>query len=51
MKIDLEAVIRAIDSKRMEFFFESADSKRKKLESAAQHIGAKHWEFEQIFAK
>ena len=53
MKSDLEIVIKIIDFKHSEFFFanESADSKRKKMEFVAQHIGLKHREFRQVFAK
>ena len=53
MKSDLETAIKVIDSKHVEFFFaiESADSKRKKMESVVQHIGLKHREFRQVFAK
>ena len=41
MKSDLEATIKATDSKHVEIFsaIGSADSKRKKMELAAQHIG------------
>ena len=47
VKSDLEATIKAIDSKYMEIFSatESADSKRKKMELAVQHIGLKNREF------
>ena len=40
VKSDLEVTIKAIDSKHMEIFsaIESTDSKRKKMEFAAQHI-------------
>ena len=50
MKSDLET---AIDSKHVEILsaIESADSKRKKMESVAQRIGLKHREFRQTFAK
>ena len=43
VKSDLETTIKATDSKHMEVFsaIESADSKRKKMELAAQHIGLK----------
>ena len=53
MKSDLEATIKAIDSKHMEVFsaIESADSKRKKMEFAVQHIGVKNREFQQAVAK
>ena len=53
MKSDLEATIKAIDSKHMEIFsaIESADSKRKKMEFAAQHIGVKNRELQQAVAK
>ena len=53
MKSDLEATIKAIDSKYMEIFsvIESADSKRKKMEFAIQHIGLKNREFQQAVAK
>ena len=53
VKSDLEATIKAIDFKYMEILsaIESADSKRKKMELAAQHIGAKNREFQQIVAK
>ena len=53
MKSDLETAIKIIDSKYVEIFFaiESADSKRKKLESVVQHIGLKYREFRQAFAK
>ena len=53
MKSDLEVTIKAIDSKHIEIFsaIESADSKRKKMEFAVQHIGLKNREFQQIFAK
>ena len=53
VKSDLETVIKTIDSKHVEIFpaIESADSIRKKKESVAQHIGLKHREFRQIFAK
>ena len=48
VKFDLEATIKATDSKHMEIFsaIESADSKRKKMELAAQHIGVKNREFQ-----
>ena len=53
VKSDLEVTIKATDSKHMEIFsvIESADSKRKKLELAAQHIGVKNREFQQAVAK
>ena len=53
MKSDLEATIKAIDSKHMGILsaIESADSKRKKMELAAQHIGVKNREFQQAVAK
>ena len=53
VKSDLEATIKAIDSKHMEIFsaIESADSKRKKMELAAQHIGVKNRELQQAVAK
>ena len=53
VKSDLEVTIKAIDSKHVEMFsaIESADSKRKKMEFAAQHIGAKNREFQQTVAK
>ena len=53
VKSDLEATIKAIDSKYVEIFsaIESADSKRKKMEFAAQHIGVKNREFQQTVAK
>ena len=53
MKSDLEATIKAIDSKHMEIFsaIESADSKRKKMELAVQHIGVKNRELQQAVAK
>ena len=53
MKSDLEVTIKAIDSKHMEVFsaIESADSKRKKMELAAQHIGVKNQELQQAVAK
>ena len=53
VKSDLEATIKAIDSKHMEIFsaIESADSKRKKMEFAAQHIKLKNREFQQALAK
>ena len=53
VKYDLEATIRAIDSKHMEVFpaIESVDFKRKKLELAAQYIGLKTREFQQAVAK
>ena len=53
MKFDLEATIKATDFKHMEVFsvIESADSKRKKMEFAAQHIGAKNRELQQAVAK
>ena len=46
VKSDLEATIKATDSKHMEIFsaIESANSKRKKMELAAQHIGVKNRE-------
>ena len=49
----METAIKIIDSKHVEFFFaiESVDSKRKNMESVAQHIGLKHREFCQVFAK
>ena len=53
VKSDLEVTIKAIDSKHMEILsaIESADSKRKKMELAAQHIGVKNREFQQAVAK
>ena len=53
MKSDLEATIKATDSKHMEIFsaIESANSKRKKMELAAQHIGVKNRELQQAVAK
>ena len=53
MKSDLEATIKAIDSKYIKVFsaIESADSKRKKMEFAVQHIGVKNREFQQAVAK
>ena len=53
MKSDLEATIKAIDSKHVEIFsaIESADSKRKKMQFAVQHIGAKNRELQQAVAK
>ena len=53
VKSDLEATIKATDSKHMEIFsaIESADSKRKKMELAVQHIGVKNREFQQAVAK
>ena len=53
MKSDLETAIKIINSKHVEIFsaIESADSKRKKIKSVAQHIGLKHREFRQVFAK
>ena len=46
VKFDLEATIKAIDSKYVEILsvIESADSKRKKMELAVQHIGLKNRE-------
>ena len=43
VKSNLEATIKATDSKHVEILsaIESADSKRKKMELAAQHIGFK----------
>ena len=42
VKSDLEVTIKAIDSKHMEIFsaIESADSKRKELESVAKEVGS-----------
>ena len=53
VKSDLEVTIKATDSKHMEILsaIESADSKRKKMELAAQHIGVKNREFQQAVAK
>ena len=53
VKSDLEATIKAIDSKYMEILsaIESADSKRKKMELAVQHIGVKNRELQQAVAK
>ena len=53
MKSDLETAIKITDSKHVEIFstIESADSKRKKTESVVQHIGLKHREIRQTFAK
>ena len=53
VKSDLETSIKIIDFKHVKIFFaiESADSKRKKMESVAQHIGLKYQEFRQDFAK
>ena len=53
MKSDLETAIKITDSKHVEILsaIESADSKRKEMESAAQHIGLKYQKFRQIFAK
>ena len=53
VKSDLEVTIKATDSKHMEIFsaIESADSKRKKMELAAQYIGLKNREFQQAVAK
>ena len=53
MKSDLETTIKIIDSKHVEILsaIESADSKRKKMESVAQHIGLIHQKFRQVFAK
>ena len=53
VKSDLEATIKATDSKHMEIFsaIESANSKRKEMEFAAQHIGVKNREFQQAIAK
>ena len=53
VKSDLEVTIKTIDSKHVEVLsaIESADSKRKKMELAAQHIGAKNREFQQAVAK
>ena len=53
IKFDLEVTIKAIDSKHMEVFsaIESADSKRKKMEFAVQHIGVKNREFQKAVAK
>ena len=53
VKSDLEATIKATDSKHMEVFsaIESVDSKRKKMEFAVQHIGVKNRELQQAVAK
>ena len=53
VKSNLEAAIKTIDSKHVEILFaiESADSKRKKMESVAQNIGLKHQKLRQAFAK
>ena len=60
VKSDLEATIKATDSKYMEKIsaIESADSKRKKMESLAKKIGSavqrvklKNREFQQALAK
>ena len=53
VKSDLEVIIKAIDFKHVEILsaIESADSKRKKMELAAQHIGLKNREFQQAVAK
>ena len=53
VKSDLEVTIKAIDSKHVEILsaIESADSKRKKMEPAVQHIGLKNREFQQAVAK
>ena len=53
MKSDLEVTIKAIDSKHVEILsaIESADSKRKKMELAVQHIRLKTREFQQAVAK
>ena len=53
VKSDLETAIKIIDFKHVEknSAIESADSKRKKMESVAQHIGLKYREFRQILAK
>ena len=53
VKFNLEVTIKATDSKHVEIFsaIESADSKRKKMELAVQHIGAKNREFQQAVAK
>ena len=53
VKSDLEATIKATDFKHMEILsaIKSADSKRKKMELAAQHIGVKNRELQQAVAK
>ena len=53
VKSDLEVTNKAIDSKHVKknSAIESADSKRKKMELAVQHIGLKHREFQQAVAK
>ena len=53
VKSDLEATIKAIDSKHIKknSAIESADTKRKKMEFAVQHIGVKNREFQQTVAK
>ena len=53
VKSDLEIAIKFIDSKHVEIFsvIDFADSKRKKMESVAQHIGVKYREFRQVFVK
>ena len=60
VKSDLEVTIKATDSKYIEknSAIESADSKRKKMESVVkkvgsvvQHVGLKNQEFQQAFAK
>ena len=53
VKSDLEATIIAIDSKYIKILsaIESADSKRKKMELAAQYIGVKNRELQQTVAK
>ena len=53
VKSDLEATIKTIDSKHVgkKFVIESADSKRKKVELALQHIKTKNREFQQTVAK
>ena len=53
MKSDLETAIKITDSKHVEILsvIEFADSKRKKMESAVQHIGLKYQKLRQTFAK
>ena len=53
VKSVLEVPIKAIYSKYIKIVFaiETADCKRKKIESVVQYIGFKHREFQQIFAK
>ena len=53
MKSDLETAIKITDSKHVEILsaIESADSKRKKMESAAQYIRLKYQKLRQAFGK